>query len=562
MADQVSETGPMGQSVINARLMGVDETGKWVPLKLTEGGLATSAANGVTSVVGQDGITASISANVLTIEMTDMAQSTIKGRAESAGTGAPTDLTPAQVVAIIDAVDVTWTGMHSWNEELNLLQISAPINSPAPGYGQLYIDDSDYELHVYSNSSDRTILSKSSAASRLIGRGSAAGAGQLEEITLDDTLEMSTTALQRAALTGDVTAPSGSNTTTLASAVVGMANLTTAAKTSLQRKNLVINPQAAVNQRFGVASAVATDNAYGPDRWRLLIESANACNLATIVSTLTTSPYMFRASTGSSNNLKFGIFQIIEGIDCYYARGKTVTLSAQIRATSGISDMRMAIVNWTGTEDATSADPINVWGAAATVPTYTGSWANANTPANLSVTTSFAQYSVSATVSSSATNIGVFIWNEDRTTTGSGSDLFEVTDIQLEIGSTVTDLDYRSIGTEKALCSRFFQRLGGKASNEVLGMGQCYSTTRAFGGILIPEMRVAPTTSDVEGAAVMKVTNATGSGVNGTTFAVTTPATTRFSIDWDITVASGLVAGNACELLASATSYIDCSAEL
>jgi hypothetical protein len=47
--------------------------------------------------------------------LADMAQSTILGRAEGAGTGDPQNLTPTQVVAIIDAESPTWTGNHTWN---------------------------------------------------------------------------------------------------------------------------------------------------------------------------------------------------------------------------------------------------------------------------------------------------------------------------------------------------------------------------------------------------------------------------------------------------------------
>lgn len=198
MAD--SDNGMIGQSVINAHLMVVDETGKWVPLKSTEGGLSTNptAGSAITSVIGQDGVTASVSGQILTVELTDMAQSRIKGRAESAGTGAPTDLTPTQVMAILDAEDVTWTGKHSWNKELNLLEAAAPANSAAPGYGQLYINNTDHELHINSNSVERTILTQTSAASRLIGRGSASGAGALQEISIGTMLSMSGTTLNAA----------------------------------------------------------------------------------------------------------------------------------------------------------------------------------------------------------------------------------------------------------------------------------------------------------------------------------------------------------------------------
>lgn len=52
---------------------------------------------------------------VLTLaKQADLAQSRIIGRAELAGTGVPQALTPAQVVAIVDAENVAWTGVHSF----------------------------------------------------------------------------------------------------------------------------------------------------------------------------------------------------------------------------------------------------------------------------------------------------------------------------------------------------------------------------------------------------------------------------------------------------------------
>ncbi len=60
---------------------------------------------------------------------------------------------------------------------------------------------------------------------RLLGRYSA-GVGLAQQITIDDSLEMTVGgALQRAALTGDVTAPAGSNATTLAASAATLRSL-------------------------------------------------------------------------------------------------------------------------------------------------------------------------------------------------------------------------------------------------------------------------------------------------------------------------------------------------
>ena len=62
------------------------------------------------------------------------------------------------------------------------------------------------------------------ATDRILGRETALS-GDIEELTLNVTLELTATSIRRAALTGDITAPAGSNATTLAANVVGDAEI-------------------------------------------------------------------------------------------------------------------------------------------------------------------------------------------------------------------------------------------------------------------------------------------------------------------------------------------------
>ena len=102
------------------RLLGRDTAGAGTGEEITvgggleftgSGGIQRSALTGdVTATAGTNGTTIANSA-VTNAKMADMAQSTIKGRAESAGTGAPVDLSIAQVKAILDytGTDVAFT---------------------------------------------------------------------------------------------------------------------------------------------------------------------------------------------------------------------------------------------------------------------------------------------------------------------------------------------------------------------------------------------------------------------------------------------------------------------
>ncbi len=80
------------------------------------GGILTDSSRiDLTYNDGSNTITADlIAASVANSFLANMVQSRIKGRAEGAGTGDPTDLTPTQVAAIIDGEAITWSALHTF----------------------------------------------------------------------------------------------------------------------------------------------------------------------------------------------------------------------------------------------------------------------------------------------------------------------------------------------------------------------------------------------------------------------------------------------------------------
>ena len=332
------------------------------------------------------------------------------------------------------------------------------------------------------------------------------------------------------------------------------AGLTSAAVTSVQRKNRCLNGGFPVWHR-GTSSPTTTDNTYGPDRWRLLLGFANAATIAQSTDAPTTSKYCCALTVGSANNNKFGIFQIIEGADVYALRGQTVTLSAQMKATAGIGDVRMAILQWTSTEDNGGTqfpDPITTWGSGGAGITTFATWTALNTPANLSVSTSYASaYSVSASVSSSATNLAIFIWCDDTSTTTT-TDVLKITDVQLEPGATATPVEFRSPADERELCKRFCRAFGTTNLYERIAVGTNYSTTQGYALLpLVPEMRAIPSLTCSDMTKFCAIT-ATGSGtstlVASTGLSINTIGSSTQNVNLAYTVASGLVAGDSSNL--------------
>jgi hypothetical protein len=130
----------------------------------------------------------------------------------------------------------------------------------------------------------------------------------------------------------------------------------------------------------------------------------------------------------------------------------------------------------------------------------------------------------------------------------------DITGVQYEIGQGASPFEYRPFGFEFMLCQRYCQKIGGEVSggHEICLM-QAYSTTQASGLIRYPTtMRAAPVPTATGSFIVL---SAVASNLAVTGFAFPVPSTQETGVS--ITVASGLVAGNATFLqTTSAAQYI------
>ncbi len=92
---------------------------------------------------------------------------------------------------------------------------------------------------------------------------------------------------------------------------------------------------------------------------------------------------------------------------------------------------------------------------------------------------------------------GDAITTPDQTSTWYTTDdaTFEITGVQLEVGSVATDFEFRSFGHEISLCERYFQRIPRNPSDGYGGIcnGRAESTSEAELIVTFPEMRATPT---------------------------------------------------------------------
>lgn len=254
----------------------------------------------------------------------------------------------------------------------------------------------------------------------------------------------------------------------------------TLASTIPTQGNLLINGGFMINQRG--AGNIAGDT-YGHDRWYALTQTAALAN-STLTDVENGTLFMARLRQSQTIGQRIGYAQIVEGGMCKHLRGQQVVFRVgRVRASAAIN-IRMAILEWTGTEDVVTSNVVNDWTSATYTPGNFFSATNLTVSGviqqTLAANTLTDGTPITVTLGSSFTNLIVFVWTESAVAQNVSLDLARV---QLEAASTATSFVYRPRTIESQLCYRYYYALGGGP----LGFaGMASSTTFAYCPIVFP----------------------------------------------------------------------------
>ena len=208
--------------------------------------------------------------------------------------------------------------------------------------------------------------------------------------------------------------------------------------------NAVINGGFDIWQR-GTSIANTATYVYSADRWQQGGSAAQTTSRQT--SSLTGIQYCARVqrNSGSTSTTVVAVNVSMESADSYRFAGQTVTFSFYARAganySSASSVLGVYVQSGTGTDQNANSG-------------YTGAAAVINQ--NATLTTSWQRFQYTAAVGSTASEIGLSFYYTPVGTAGA-NDYFEVTGVQLELGSIATNFK-RAGGTiqgELAACQRY-----------------------------------------------------------------------------------------------------------
>jgi hypothetical protein len=198
--------------------------------------------------------------------------------------------------------------------------------------------------------------------------------------------------------------------------------------------------------------------------------------------------------SGNTSTQGLNLLQDFESVNSIPYAGRTITFSFYARAGANYSPagngLTGILLSGTGTDQTIRGG-------------YTGSATVVSVGATL--TTTWQRFQGTATVSSSATQLGFYFTNTPVGTAGA-NDWFEVTGIQLEVGSVATPFKTYAgtIQGELAACQRYYWRqTASGANNCFINAGKTSSTTAVNMFLALPvTMRITPTVLDYSGGAI------------------------------------------------------------
>jgi hypothetical protein len=223
-------------------------------------------------------------------------------------------------------------------------------------------------------------------------------------------------------------------------------------------RNLILNGDFTLWQRGTSQSALTAAGTYLADRWTHSNHQTALHTRQAFAASGThpaNSQYVLRASgDGTSTASRIVTSQGVESVNCIPLRGKTITMSLYLRCAaatmtaSGLGNLNILVGGTSATADAALA-----------TSAYDAGGSTNSAIAQGSLPTTWTKITATYTVPTNTNNLIAYVGFTNEVNAGTG-DWYEISQVQVEIGSTATPFEQRGIGTELALCQRYYEILG------------------------------------------------------------------------------------------------------
>jgi hypothetical protein len=240
------------------------------------------------------------------------------------------------------------------------------------------------------------------------------------------------------------------------------------------QQNPVLNSAMQVWQR-GTSSAIGVSSFtfFGPDRWQVYRGNTGSTVSRQVTGDTTNLPNIqycarFQRDSGNSTTEQFYIANNFESINSIPFAGKTVTFSFYARKGANYSATSSNLVANLRSGEGTDQNYNN---------TYTGNTLVAG--GSTTLTTTWQRFTYTGTVPTTSTELCVF-FNSTPTGTAGAADYFDITGVQVEVGSVATPFKTyaATIQGELAACQRYYYRFNANGASlfPIFGLGFANTT--------------------------------------------------------------------------------------
>jgi hypothetical protein len=315
-------------------------------------------------------------------------------------------------------------------------------------------------------------------------------------------------------MSGPLTAPSvTSSGGSIDNTVLGGTTPAAASFTSLNggqlagMRNLIINGDMRIDQRnSGATVNPGVGTSYVIDRWQAYVTQTSKWYFQRVASTTPGSAYALQATVSNAYAAiatdYFVLVQPVEGLNAAHlkwgtANAKAITVSGILNG-SVTGSYAVAVRNGAGTRSYVSLVPVASANSdtpfALTVPGDTaGTWTT-DTSIGLQVGVDLGSGSNFSAAAANTWSAGNFHRTAASVTlTGGAGASAILKDVQVEPGTVATPFERRPIGTELALCQRYYQRFTSTIAQAILLQGYNAAGVQIAQMLTFPSMRIGPT---------------------------------------------------------------------
>jgi hypothetical protein len=252
--------------------------------------------------------------------------------------------------------------------------------------------------------------------------------------------------------------------------------------------NIIYNPEGFLFQRLLVGGAGLgtptniVNDAFGPDRWNILCSANHVAVSRATDANPGSNIYAIRLDKATSGGY-FGMMQMLETAETIPFQNQTIRFGLSCRTESSeVSQVRIAVLGWSGSSDSITSSIVSSWGA---VPTYIAN-VTEYASATLNLTNSYQEVSLSAAIPSSCNNLIFFIHTTNSESVG---DSILCTAIRANMGNLLLPYARRENANELSLCQRYYEYTGSIRSLNTSGSTQGMRATWVYK----TEKRITPT---------------------------------------------------------------------